>query len=142
MGDFGGSVVGSPDAGASGSGPGDAPTGQRWEPVETDNGCGRNGIGYVLVDEVCGKSGEGYETPGLQAPMFRDGALFGQTLLAVDATFLWSLDLSAPGGITYGAGIDVSPNGVAKVFAPAAPPGGTVVGGRTCYGATASCTWR
>lgn len=76
-------------------GPGDAPTGQRWEAVETDEGCGRSGIRYVLVDEVCGMSGEGYETPSLQAPMFRDGALFGQTLLAVDATFLWALDLSA-----------------------------------------------
>lgn len=77
-----------------------APTGQRWEAVEDDKGCGRTGIRYVLVDEVCGGAGLGYADPQLQAPMFRDGALFGSTLLAVDATHLWALDLSDRANVT------------------------------------------
>lgn len=85
-----------PDAGV-GAGPTEpAPTGQRWEAVEDDKGCGRTGIKYVLVDEICGGDGRGYASPQLQAPMFRDGALFGQTLLAVDATHLWALDMTIP----------------------------------------------
>lgn len=85
----------SENAGGSGGAPTEpAPTGQRWEAVEDDKGCGRTGIKYVLVDEVCGRDGLGYDDPQLQAPMFRDGALFGSTLLAVDATHLWALDLS------------------------------------------------
>lgn len=87
------------DAGASAGGPGAAPTGQRWEGVESDEGCGREGVRFVLVDEICGKLGDGYDEPALTAPMFRDGALFGTTLLATDATFLWSLDLGQPGAI-------------------------------------------
>lgn len=98
-----GSALPPSDAGASLGGPGAAPTGQRWEAIETDNGCGRKGITYVLVDEVCGGQGDGYDTPDLHAPMFRDGALVGNSLLAVDGTFLWSLDLGKPGGIGRGA---------------------------------------
>ena len=78
------------------SGPGDAPTGQRWEGVQSDKGCGRSGIEYVLVDEVCGREGKGYADLSLRAPMFRDGALVGDRLLAVDATFMWSLDVTDP----------------------------------------------
>lgn len=91
------------DAGTPSMNPGDAPTGQRWEAIETDTGCGRKGIKYVLVDEVCGGQGDGYDVPDLHAPMFRDGALVGNSLLAVDGTFLWSLDLGKPGGIGRGA---------------------------------------
>lgn len=86
-------VMGAPDQDAGPSGPGTAPTGQTWEEVVDDKGCGRSGVTYVLVDEVCGGDGLGYANPQLQAPMFRDGAVFGDTLLAVDATHLWGLDL-------------------------------------------------
>lgn len=92
-------AAGAPSDDVGGGGGAAAPTGQRWEAVETEDACGRGGLSYVLVDEVCGRTGQGYAAPNLHAPMFRDGALFGSTLLAVDATFLWSLDLGAAGGI-------------------------------------------
>ncbi|MBS2019967.1 MAG: hypothetical protein JST00_44295 [Deltaproteobacteria bacterium] len=72
-----------------------APTGQAWKPTATDEGCGRSGIQWVLVDEVC-SDGEGTDPRSLEVPMFRDGALVGDHLLTVDATHLWSLDLSDP----------------------------------------------
>lgn len=74
----------------------EAPTGQRWEGIVSDDGCGRTGVRYVLVDEVCGRRGAGYGSLSLHAPMFRDGARIGDHLFAVDATFLWSLDVSDP----------------------------------------------
>jgi hypothetical protein len=74
-----------------------APTGMQWKPIETDEGCGRSGLSWVLVDEVCG-DGEGMSDPhSLETPMFRDGAIVGNHLLTVDATHLWSLDLASPG---------------------------------------------
>lgn len=73
-----------------------APTGQQWKPIETDEGCGRMGITWVLVDEVCG-DGEGNDNPdSLHAPMFRDGAIMNGHLYAVDATHLWTFDLAKP----------------------------------------------
>ena len=99
-----GTVGGAPKDGTLGGGPTDpAPTGQRWEPVEDDKGCGRSRLTYVLVDEICGAAGDGYEAPRLQAPMFRDGALFGTSLLAVDGTHLCSLDVSDPANIRRSA---------------------------------------
>ncbi len=87
-------VTGPPDKGPGGGPPGDpAPTGQGWKPIETDNGCGRSGLAYVLVDEVCA-DGEGTDPKRLEAPMFRDGALVNGQLYAIDATHLWALDMS------------------------------------------------
>lgn len=85
----------SADAGPPSARPGDpAPTGQAWKPVATDEGCGRMGITWVLVDEMCG-DGEGNDDPdAFVAPMFRDGAILDNHLFAVDATHLWSFDVS------------------------------------------------
>lgn len=80
----------------NGAAPSDpAPTGMGWKPVETDEGCGRSGLSWVLVDEVCG-DGEGADPRALETPMFRDGAIIGGHMFAVDGTHLWSLDLSDP----------------------------------------------
>src|SRR5205085_4803168 len=79
-----------------------APTGQGWKPVETDEGCGRSGVRWILVDEICG-DGDGADPRTLEAPMFRDGAIVGGHLLAVDGTHLWSLDLSDPTNIARSA---------------------------------------
>lgn len=98
--DWGSSVKDAPrDSSDRGKAPGDpAPTGQRWKPVETES-CGRMGISWVLVDEVCG-DGEGNDDPdSLHAPMFRDGALVGDHLFAVDATHLWTFDLAKPSAL-------------------------------------------
>ena len=71
-----------------------APTGQLWKPVETDEGCGRMGVKWILVDEVCDE-GEGNDDPAaLAAPMFRDGAAVNGHLFAIDATHLWTIDLA------------------------------------------------
>ena len=71
-----------------------APTGQQWKPVETDEGCGRMGLKWILVDEVCDE-GEGNDDPAtLHAPMFRDGAMVNGHLFAIDATHLWAIDLA------------------------------------------------
>lgn len=52
------------------------------------------GVRWVLVDEVCG-DGEGNDDPRtMYAPMFRDGAIVGSHLFAVDASHLWSIDLA------------------------------------------------
>lgn len=87
-----------PDDGNAGAPTSPAPTGQKWKPVATDEGCGRSGVRWVLVDEICG-DGEGTDDPqSLTAPMFRDGAAIGDHLFAVDASHLWSLDLAKPIG--------------------------------------------
>lgn len=82
---------------------GAAPTGMAWQPVESDEGCGRSGLAWVLVDEVCGNGTRAADPRTLEAPMFRDGAIAGGHLFAVDATHVWSLDLAPLGGAT-GAG--------------------------------------
>jgi hypothetical protein len=98
----GGSEIGindvddAPDRGSGSTAPSEpAPTGQGWQAEETDEGCGRSGLRWILVDEVCG-DGEGADPRALETPMFRDGAIVGGHLLAVDGTHLWSLDLSDP----------------------------------------------
>lgn len=73
-----------------------APTGQSWKPVATDEHCGRSGVRWILVDEVCDDGTGNENTNALHAPMFRDGAIVGGHLFAVDATHLWSLDLAKP----------------------------------------------
>ncbi len=91
-----GNVRGAPvDDDARKGRPGDpAPTGQQWKPVETDEGCGRMGLEWILVDEVCDE-GDGNDDPTtLHAPMFRDGAMVNGHLFAVDATHLWAIDLA------------------------------------------------
>jgi len=95
-GDSPGNVRGAPDDDDPRKGrPGDpAPTGQRWKPIETDEGCGRMGLEWILVDEVCDE-GDGNDDPAtLHAPMFRDGAMVNGHLFAVDATHLWTIDLA------------------------------------------------
>lgn len=105
----GGSEIGprdvddAPDRGANATAPSEpAPTGQGWKAEETDEGCGRSGLRWILVDEVCG-DGEGADPRALETPMFRDGAIVGGHLLAVDGTHLWSLDLSDPQRIARSA---------------------------------------
>lgn len=73
--------------------PGEPPTGQKWEPVDTDD-CGRDGIAWVLVDEVCGGTQDPDYMDYFRAPMFRDGARVGDQMYAVDATYLWVLDMT------------------------------------------------
>ncbi len=96
-GGFGGGVDGAPDNDGPFGGPTDPPpTGSKWEGKETTDECGRTSIEYVLVDEVCG----GIDDPGymaaFHAPIIRDGAVIGTDLFAVDATYLWVLDVSDP----------------------------------------------
>lgn len=92
-------VSDAPDRDPQGGAPSEpAPTGMGWKPVETDEGCGRSGLRWVLVDEVCG-DGEGADPRALETPMFRDGAIVGGHMLAVDGTHLWSLDLADPARI-------------------------------------------
>ncbi|MBI5503148.1 MAG: hypothetical protein HY907_23085, partial [Deltaproteobacteria bacterium] len=74
---------------------GPPPTGTRWEAVSTTH-CGREGIEWVLVDEVCGGIGQPGYLDAFQVPMFRDGAVIGDVLYAVDASHLWVLDVSDP----------------------------------------------
>lgn len=97
-----GGVRDAPDRDGAGIPPiapeGAAPTGQSWQPVETDEGCGRSGLAWVLVDEICGDGSRAADPRALEAPMFRDGALVDDALYAVDATHLWSIDMSAAGG--------------------------------------------
>lgn len=73
-----------------------APTGTRWKDVDVTDACGRSRRVWILVDESCGE----VDTPGyfesFRAPMFRDGAIVGQHLFAVDASHLWVLDASDP----------------------------------------------
>jgi hypothetical protein len=92
-------VNGAPDRGDPNRfGPSEpAPTGMQWKPIETDEGCGRSGLSWVLVDEVCGDGDAVADPRSLETPMFRDGALVGDHLLTVDGTHLWSLDLGGPG---------------------------------------------
>ncbi len=87
-------VTDAPDRDRNGGAPSEpAPTGMGWKPIETDEGCGRSGLRWILVDEVCG-DGDGADPRALEAPMFRDGAIVNGHLLAVDGTHLWSLDLA------------------------------------------------
>lgn len=80
-----------------------APTGQSWAATETDEGCGRSGVRWVLVDEVCGNGDGNDDVQPLYAPMFRDGAVRGNQLFTIDATHLWSLDVSNANAITRSA---------------------------------------
>lgn len=109
VGGSGGSEIGvrdvddAPDRPAGSTAPSEpAPTGQGWKAEETDEGCGRSGLRWILVDEVCG-DGEGADPRALETPMFRDGAIVSGHLLAVDGTHLWSLDLSDPNRIARSA---------------------------------------
>ncbi len=72
------------------------PTGSKWQGKETLDACGRTGIDYVLVDEVCGGIDDPDYMAAFHAPIIRDGALIGSDLFAVDATYLWVLDVSQP----------------------------------------------
>lgn len=75
--------------------PGDPPpTGGKWEGVEVEGECGRVGIAWVVVDEVCAGTGEPGYLDAFHAPIFRDGAQLGDLLYAVDATHLWVLDVA------------------------------------------------
>ncbi len=75
------------------------PTGSKWQGVEVEGACGRLGIAWVLVDEVCGGTDDPAYLDAFRAPMFRDGARVGDLMYVVDATHLWVLDVSDPEGI-------------------------------------------
>ncbi|MBI5479979.1 MAG: hypothetical protein HY906_14025 [Deltaproteobacteria bacterium] len=94
--------------GAAWGGPSAPPsTGTRWQPVPTET-CGRHGIAWVEVDEVCGATDSPDYLAGFAAPILRDGALVERpgetrprrTLFAVDATHLWVLDVTDPATAT------------------------------------------
>jgi tetratricopeptide (TPR) repeat protein len=92
--DSGSGVSGPPDDQGIPTPPSDPPpTGNKWQGVEVEGACGRLGIAWVLVDEVCG----GTDDPGyldyFRAPMFRDGARIGDLMYSVDGTHLWVLDI-------------------------------------------------
>jgi hypothetical protein len=88
-------VVGAHDGGAWGGPTEPPPTGTRWEGV-TSTSCGRETTVWLPVDEVCGGTERADYLEAFDAPMFRDGALVGGTLFAVDATHLWALDVADP----------------------------------------------
>lgn len=90
-------VTGPPDGdGPPGAPNTPAPTGSKWQAIASAGQCGRTTLDYVLVDEVCG----GIDDPGymdaFHAPIMRDGAIVGQHLFAVDASYLWVIDVSDP----------------------------------------------
>jgi hypothetical protein len=88
---------GSPDNGGPPGPPTDPPpTGSKWQGKETTDACGRVGLEYVLVDEVCGGTTDPGYMAAFHSPIVRDGALIGSDLFAVDATYLWVLDVSDP----------------------------------------------
>ncbi len=88
---------GSPENGGPPGPPTDPPpTGSKWEGKETTDECGRVGIEYVLVDEVCGGTTDPGYMAAFHSPIVRDGALIGTDLFAVDATYLWVLDVADP----------------------------------------------
>ncbi len=72
------------------------PTGGRWKGVTVENECGRTTIEWVVVDEACGDTESPRYLDAFEAPMFRDGAIVGGLMYAVDASGLWVLDVSAP----------------------------------------------
>jgi hypothetical protein len=72
------------------------PTGSKWEGIEVTGECGRTWLSYVLVDEVCGGTDDPSYMDYFHAPIMRDGAILGGHLYAVDATYLWVLDVSDP----------------------------------------------
>lgn len=99
-GDFGGGVAGAPEFTPPGGPPGDAPTGSKWQAVEVEGNCGRLSLQWVLIDEVCGATDAPDYLAAFRAPMFRDGARIGDLMYAVDATYLWLLDVADPQGVS------------------------------------------
>jgi hypothetical protein len=73
-----------------------APTGSKWAGVDVEGDCGRIVRRWTLVDEVCGLTDAPDYIEAFHAPLFRDGALVGETLYTVDGSNLWSLDVSDP----------------------------------------------
>lgn len=74
--------------------PGTPPSGQKWMEIDVDN-CGRDGVAWVLIDEVCGAPDDPAYLDYFRAPMFRDGARIGEHLFVVDATHLWVLEVDS-----------------------------------------------
>ena len=72
------------------------PTGNKWDEIEIEGECGRTTLAYVLVDEVCGGTDDPGYMAAFHAPIMRDGARFGDTLYAADASYLWVLDVADP----------------------------------------------
>lgn len=72
------------------------PTGNKWDEIEVEGECGRTTLAYVLVDEVCGGTDDPGYMAAFHAPIMRDGARFGDTLYAADASYLWVLDVADP----------------------------------------------
>lgn len=76
------------------------PTGQKWETIEVGGSCGRTGLAYILIDEVCGGTEDPDYLDYFRAPMFRDGARIGDFMFSVDGTHLWVLDAGDVQGMT------------------------------------------
>jgi hypothetical protein len=62
--------------------------------VEVEGECGRLGVHWVLVDEVCAGTDDPAYLDYFRAPMMRDGVRIGDRMYAVDATHLWVLDVT------------------------------------------------
>lgn len=115
--------------------PGDAPTGQRFDEIEIEDGCGRTQLAFRLVDEICGTATPNDTTlpdeGDLAAPMFRDGAIVFGNVWAVDGTHLWILDGSLATGTTGTTGAQNAATyvaltaGVGEAIAIAATSSGT-----------------
>ncbi len=94
--DYGGQADAPDDSGPPGPPSTPPPTGSKWQGVEVTGECGRTKLAFVLVDEVCGGTDDPAYMDYFHAPIMRDGALVGNDLFAVDATYLWVLDTSVP----------------------------------------------
>lgn len=77
-----------------------APTGTKWKGVESTDDCGHTTLTWIAVDEICEGLEDASDLDALRAPMFRDGVIIDGALFAVDATNLWSLDVSEPSTVT------------------------------------------
>lgn len=90
-------VTGPPDGdGPPGAPNTPAPTGSKWQAIASAGQCGRTTLDYVLVDEVCGGIDDPHYMDAFHAPIMRDGALLGDRMFAVDASYLWVIDMSDP----------------------------------------------
>lgn len=76
-----------------------APTGTKWKGVVVTDQCGHTTLAWTVVDEICDGITSVDDLNVLRAPMFRDGAVIGETLFTVDATNLWALDVTNPAAV-------------------------------------------
>ncbi len=72
------------------------PTGSKWSELPVEGECGHTKLAFVLIDEVCGGTDDPHYMDYFHAPIMRDGAAIGSHLFAVDASYLWVLDVADP----------------------------------------------